>query len=43
MQPFFVIILLSEGQKTIRTTVSKKHDLSRPVFKNPGRYTSIEL
>ena len=32
-----------EGQKTIRTTALKKHDLSRPIFKNSGRYTSTEL
>lgn len=45
---FFVIILstlefLKDKTCTFRTSVSKKHDLSRVVFKNPGKYTSSEL
>ena len=39
---FFLLTTLEivfERQKAIHTKLSKKHDLSKPVLKNPGRHT----
>ena len=33
---FFLTTL--NGEKTIRTVLSRNHDLSQPVFKNSGKY-----
>ena len=40
MQPFVFILatLECDKKKTIRSSLSKKHNLSGPVLKTPGRY-----
>ena len=35
----FILTTLNKKKKTIRTVLSRKHDLSEPVFKNPRRYS----